>query len=248
MFQELKVKLKNLKIKLKRLKRSDYLFLPLIWITPSWISPNIISYLRSAMFLPIIILMNANFFKTTGVLFITAAILDGLDGALARYRGQTSAFGAILDPTADKILNASVFLGFLKYIHAMTYKWLMAPILVIDGLLFTIAICKYLIKDYLPTIPKTSWLYETINVPLILENVQVDATGANWAGKTKMVLQVVTLSALLFFDPKTSTKIHEYWTFLPHIRLLEISYGPMVLCSIFGALSLYGHLKVVHLK
>ena len=146
------------------------------------------------------------------------------------------------------MLNATVFLGFLQYIHSMTYKWLMAPILVIDGLLFTVAVCKYMVKDYLPFLPQTHWLYGTINVPLILESVKVDTTGANWAGKTKMVLQVVTLSALLLFDPKASTKIHEYWTFLPHLRLLEISYFPMLLCSIFGALSLQGHLKVVHLN
>jgi len=237
-----------LKVIPKRLKYSDYLFLPLIWLTPKWVTPNIVSYMRIVMLLPIIILMNAYFFKTTGILFILAAVMDGLDGALARYRNQTSAFGAILDPTADKMLNATVFLGFLQYIHSMTYKWLMAPILVIDGLLFTVAVCKYMVKDYLPAIPQTHWLFETINVPLILESVQVDATGANWAGKTKMVLQVITLSALLLFDPKTSTKIHQYWAFLPHLRLLEISYAPMLLCFIFGALSLRGHLKVVHLK
>lgn len=38
------------------------------------------------------------------VLFVAAAITDWLDGWLARRWGQTSAFGAFLDPVADKLI------------------------------------------------------------------------------------------------------------------------------------------------
>lgn len=38
------------------------------------------------------------------VLFVGAAITDWLDGWLARRWGQTSAFGAFLDPVADKLI------------------------------------------------------------------------------------------------------------------------------------------------
>jgi cardiolipin synthase len=37
-------------------------------------------------------------------LFVAAAITDWVDGWLARKLGQTSAFGAFLDPVADKLL------------------------------------------------------------------------------------------------------------------------------------------------
>lgn len=37
-------------------------------------------------------------------LFVAAAITDWLDGWLARKMGQTSAFGAFLDPVADKLI------------------------------------------------------------------------------------------------------------------------------------------------
>jgi len=37
-------------------------------------------------------------------LFVAAAITDWLDGWLARRWGQTSAFGAFLDPVADKLI------------------------------------------------------------------------------------------------------------------------------------------------
>ncbi len=37
-------------------------------------------------------------------LFVAAALTDWLDGWLARRMGQTSAFGAFLDPVADKLI------------------------------------------------------------------------------------------------------------------------------------------------
>ncbi|MFB3100445.1 MAG: CDP-alcohol phosphatidyltransferase family protein, partial [Gammaproteobacteria bacterium] len=42
------------------------------------------------------------------VIFILAAITDGLDGYYARKLGQTSALGAFLDPVADKLMIAVV--------------------------------------------------------------------------------------------------------------------------------------------
>jgi CDP-diacylglycerol--glycerol-3-phosphate 3-phosphatidyltransferase/cardiolipin synthase len=41
------------------------------------------------------------------VLFVVAALTDWLDGWLARRLGQTSAFGAFLDPVADKLMVAA---------------------------------------------------------------------------------------------------------------------------------------------
>ena len=41
------------------------------------------------------------------VAFVVAALTDWLDGWLARKLGQTSAFGAFLDPVADKLMVAA---------------------------------------------------------------------------------------------------------------------------------------------
>lgn len=50
-------------------------------------------------------------------LILVAALTDLFDGALARYRGETTWFGACLDPVADKLLLLSLF-GTLVYIQA----------------------------------------------------------------------------------------------------------------------------------
>lgn len=48
------------------------------------------------------------------VIFTLAAITDWLDGYVARRLGQTSQFGAFLDPVADKIMVAVVLVLLVK--------------------------------------------------------------------------------------------------------------------------------------
>ncbi len=47
-------------------------------------------------------------------IFIAAAVTDWLDGWLARRWGQTSAFGAFLDPVADKLIVCAALLLLLQ--------------------------------------------------------------------------------------------------------------------------------------
>ncbi|MGQ0700924.1 MAG: CDP-diacylglycerol--glycerol-3-phosphate 3-phosphatidyltransferase [Panacagrimonas sp.] len=71
--------------------------------------PNVLTLLRIAV-IPIVLGL---FFvdwphgrQAAAVLFAVAAITDWFDGWLARQLGQTSKFGAFLDPVADKLLVA----------------------------------------------------------------------------------------------------------------------------------------------
>ena len=48
--------------------------------------------------------------KTATLIFILAAITDGLDGLLARTFQQKTVLGSYLDPIADKLLLTSVFI------------------------------------------------------------------------------------------------------------------------------------------
>jgi CDP-diacylglycerol--glycerol-3-phosphate 3-phosphatidyltransferase len=53
-----------------------------------------------------------NLWATT--IFVAAAVTDWFDGYLARSLGQTSAFGAFLDPVADKLMVAAALLVLLQ--------------------------------------------------------------------------------------------------------------------------------------
>ena len=53
-------------------------------------------------------------------MFIAFALTDWLDGFLARKLNQTSAFGAFLDPVADKILFVQVCLCWWIWVGLMS--------------------------------------------------------------------------------------------------------------------------------
>jgi cardiolipin synthase len=86
--------------------------------------PNIISSLRIILVIPIALTLAHHQFITTIGLFGVAAASDAADGFLAKRFGWQSALGAILDPIADKLLLATVFvmLAMLRLVPL----WLMA--------------------------------------------------------------------------------------------------------------------------
>jgi CDP-diacylglycerol---glycerol-3-phosphate 3-phosphatidyltransferase len=48
-----------------------------------------------------------------GIVFLLAGLFDMLDGALARFMGKTSKFGAIFDSTSDRVTEAALFISFI---------------------------------------------------------------------------------------------------------------------------------------
>ena len=48
-----------------------------------------------------------------GIVFLLAGLFDMLDGALARYMGKTSKFGALFDSTSDRLTEAALFISFI---------------------------------------------------------------------------------------------------------------------------------------
>jgi cardiolipin synthase len=86
--------------------------------------PNIISVIRILLVVPIAIALAHHRLETAIVLFGLAAASDAADGFLAKRFGWQSELGGILDPIADKLLLASVFvtLSLMKLVPL----WLMA--------------------------------------------------------------------------------------------------------------------------
>jgi cardiolipin synthase len=85
--------------------------------------PNVISSLRILLVIPIALaLLRGEFLVTLGLFFV-AAVSDAADGFLAKRFGWGSTLGGILDPAADKLLLATVFVV-LAVLHAVPV-WLM---------------------------------------------------------------------------------------------------------------------------
>jgi cardiolipin synthase len=71
--------------------------------------PNLICLARIALIWPLLMALAAGDFPLAVVLFVVAAVSDGLDGYLAKRFGWTSEFGKFIDPFADKLLLVAMF-------------------------------------------------------------------------------------------------------------------------------------------
>jgi len=121
-------------------------------------------------------------------LFLGGAITDWLDGWLARRMGQVSAFGALLDPIADK-----VFVGaFLIVFGIWSGLWLVS-----------IPVAAILSRDIVMTMIRLSRLgKESIPVPVSL------------AAKVKTAVEMLMIAwffALIFLVRGDSTWAYEAW-------------------------------------
>ena len=106
--------------------------------------------------------------------FAVAAITDWLDGFLARKLGETSAFGAFLDPVADKLMVAAALILLVQLGRAEAYL----AIIIIGR---EIAISA--LREWMAQIGRS-------------RNVAVA-----FIGKIKTVAQMTSLIALLLWEP-----------------------------------------------
>jgi cardiolipin synthase (CMP-forming) len=95
--------------------------------------PNIISSIRIVLVAPIAVALAHHQLVLTIALFGVAALSDAADGYLAKRHGWQSELGAVLDPAADKLLLATVFitLAYLKLVPL----WLVAAAVARDAII-----------------------------------------------------------------------------------------------------------------
>lgn len=92
--------------------------------------PNILTFLRFGLTVPVVYMLLAQEFSGALLLFAAAGVSDGLDGYLAKRYHWESRLGSMLDPLADKALLVSSFLclGWLGVLPA----WLVAAVILRD--------------------------------------------------------------------------------------------------------------------
>jgi cardiolipin synthase len=111
---------------------------------------------------------------TATILFSAAAITDWLDGWLARRLNQTSAFGAFLDPVADKLMVAAALIVLVEL--ERTGAWVAT---IIIGREIAISALR-------------EWMAQL---------GAARSVAVNMLGKVKTACQMVAIPLLLFWEP-----------------------------------------------
>ncbi len=150
--------------------------------------PNLLTWLRILL----IPLMAGVFYLPAGwvtpreanllaaALFGIAALTDWFDGYLARALGQTSAFGAFLDPVADKLMVAATLIVLIDLGRV-------APLvgLIIIGREITISA----LREWMAKAGKSA------------------SVAVSFVGKLKTAAQMVAIVLLLYHDPAAGLPI-----------------------------------------
>jgi cardiolipin synthase len=94
---------------------------------------NLLTVVRLCLAVPIVLLVMSGDFPLAAALFLIAALSDGLDGFIAKRFSGVTPFGTVLDPIADKVLMASLFvtLAFMGHLPV----WIVALVLARDVLI-----------------------------------------------------------------------------------------------------------------
>jgi len=142
-------------------------------------TPTLLTLLRIAL-IPVFVLFFympvwwSHIAATT--IFSIAAITDWLDGYLARKLGQTSAFGAFLDPVADKLMVA---VALVLIVQSEPTIWLAIPSAVIIGREITVSA----LREWMAEIGKSS------------------KVAVSQLGKIKTTAQLTALIVLIYKEP-----------------------------------------------
>lgn len=177
--------------------------------------PNSITLTR-ILSIPLLIwiLSTSHFQGTSGeqellasALFIAASITDGIDGYLARKRGQITTMGILLDPLADKLLIAAAFIVLVQYNPSLVPAWMAV---VVIGREFLVSGLRSIAAN---------------------EGFTIEASNL---GKSKMLVQIVSVVAVILDHRWREWPIYGSY-YLPIHWIAVFSIWIMILLSSFSA-------------
>jgi cardiolipin synthase len=130
------------------------------------------------------------------LVFVIAAITDGLDGYIARVRKERTRLGKILDPVADKMLIISAFICFSLVSGLPDYLKMPAyvPIIVVSRDFFIVfgAIVIYLLTQKLEVRPTVLGKVTTFFQMLTVISLLLGFIYSNWIWNTTVVFTVLS--------------------------------------------------------
>jgi CDP-diacylglycerol---glycerol-3-phosphate 3-phosphatidyltransferase len=173
--------------------------------------PNLITWLRIILiplligifYLPDAWLSDAGKNVTACAVFVVAALSDWLDGYLARALDQTSAFGAFLDPVADKLIVAAalIMLVQLERVHPVIALVIIGREIAVSALREWMAKLGQSGSVAVAYIGKVKTVGQMIAIPLLLFHEDLfGVISTQWLGTVLInVAAVLTVISMLHY-------------------------------------------------
>jgi len=136
--------------------------------------PNVLSIVRILLVPPLVVVLLT---KIPGKewwglgLFLLAAVMDFLDGYLARRRKQVTRLGTLLDPAADKILISAAFISLVEL--GLAPAWMVVVIIA---------------REFAVSSLRSFASAEGLVIP------------SGFSGKVKTVVQIVAVALLIIYN------------------------------------------------
>ena len=144
-------------------------------------------------------------------LFIAASITDGIDGYLARKRGQITTMGILLDPLADKLLIAAAFITLVQFNPSLVPAWMAV---VIIGREFLVSGLRSIAAS---------------------EGFTIEASDL---GKFKMLVQIVSVVAVILAHRWKEWPVYGHYVF-PVETIARVAIWFMVFLSLVSAIDYF---------
>jgi CDP-diacylglycerol--glycerol-3-phosphate 3-phosphatidyltransferase len=138
--------------------------------------PNLLSIFRILLVPPLVVVLLTKFEDKEWwglALFLLAALMDFLDGFLARRRHQVTRLGTLLDPAADKILISAAYISLVEQNPVVVPSWIVVVIIARE---FAIG---------------------TLRSFAAAENVVIPA---GFSGKIKTTVQIISIALLIIHN------------------------------------------------
>jgi CDP-diacylglycerol--glycerol-3-phosphate 3-phosphatidyltransferase len=188
----------------------------------SWPAVNLPNYITLSRILSIPLLMwilsTSRFPSDHGqkellasLIFIAASITDGIDGYLARRRGQVTTMGILLDPLADKMLIAAAFVTLVQFYPALVPAWMAV---VVIGREFLVSGLRSIAAS---------------------EGFTIEASHL---GKSKMLVQIISVVAVILAHHWRELPLYGGLAF-PLYRFAQVAIWVMVLLSLGSAVDYF---------
>ena len=177
--------------------------------------PNLLTWAR-ILLIPLVVgvyylpltAAEMNFIATAA--FLVAAVTDWIDGWLARKLNQTSAFGAFLDPVADKLMVAAalVMLVELHRVDAMLAFIIIGREIAISALREWMANIGAAKSVAVSLIGKLKTIAQMTAIPLLLWHAPIGPINVHLLGTWSLwIAAILTLWSMVYYLQKAWPEI-----------------------------------------